>query len=299
MIRLTPDFTPQVLIQGMTGKEGQRGLRFMQAAGTEVLAGVTPGKGGQDVAGVPVYDTVAAALEAHPTLNATSIYVPPKFAPDAITESLDAGIQFLHVFGEGIPTLETARLLERATEADARILGPSSVGVMRPGHYSLGTIGGGDMDAYLPATTAAPGVAILSKSGGMAHTVADMCTRADVPQSLVAGIGGDRFVGTTFADLLQDTEQDPTTNAIMLVGEIGGSYEEDFARAIEERGIELPIFAFIAGKFAETLPTGVAFGHAGAIVSEKQGSRDHKVAALRSVGATIVDDIGAAVEELG
>ncbi len=298
MITLKPDLNPQVLIQGMTGKEGQRALRFMQAAGTEVVAGVTPGKGGQEVDGIPVYDTVEAALAEHPDISISCAYVPPKFAPDAVEESILAGIELVHVFAEGLPTLETAQLLELAERHNARILGPSSVGLMRPGRYSLGTIGGGDMDAYLPATETEPGIAILSKSGGMAHTVADMMTRSGVPQSLVVGIGGDRFVGSTFADLLDDIEDDPTTRAIMLVGEIGGSYEEDFAREIEKRGIDIPIYAFIAGKFAETLPTGVAFGHAGAIVSEKQGSRAHKVGALQSVGATIVDDIREAIRGL-
>lgn len=282
------DNTTQVIIQGMTGKEGQRALKWMTAAGTKVVAGVTPGKGGQEVEGVPVYNSVQEALAKHPQATVSCIYVPPKFVLAAAKESLTAGIKLLHVLGEGVPSKDTAEMLEAAAAAGARILGPSSIGAVSPGKGSLGSMGGGDMSQYIPPGKKG-GVVILSKSGGMANTIATMLSFAKIPQTSVIGIGGDRLIGTTFADLLPDMAADDETAAVVIVGEIGGAYEEVFAEQIIQQKFKKPVIAFISGLFAETLPAGVAFGHAGAIVSKTEGTRDGKIAALKQSGALLAE----------
>lgn len=277
----------QILIQGMTGKEGQRALKWMTRTGLKVVAGVTPGKGGQNVEGVPVYNTVAEAVANHPKIQLSAVYVPPKFALSAVKESLDAGIQIFHVLAEGIPTKDTAAMIELARQKSARIVGPSSIGFAVPGIGAVGSMGGGDMSQYLVASKSNPGVAVVSKSGGMANTIATMLTQADIAQSAVIGIGGDRFIGTTYADLLPDFEADASTGAVVIVGEIGGAYEEMLAKAISDSSFSKPVIAFISGLFAETLPQGVAFGHAGAIVSAQEGTRQGKIDALKAAGAHI------------
>ena len=286
-VLLSKDTT--VLIQGMTGKEGQRALKWMQASGTKVAAGVTPGKGGQEVEGVPVYNTVVEALEKHPQINTASLYVPPKFVLGAATESLEAEIPLIHIFAEGVPTKDTAILLEKAKTHTSRIVGPSSIGLTAPGKTKVGSIGGGKTDQFLPATKKKPGVALLSKSGGMSNEIASLLTEAGIPQSLVVGIGGDRFIGTTYADLLPLLNDDPETNAVVIIGEIGGSFEEQFAEAVTQTKTTKKIVAFISGIFAETLPQGVSFGHAGAIVSKTEGTRQGKITALKEAGALIAE----------
>jgi len=278
-----------VMIQGMTGKEGQRALNWMLAAGTKVAAGVTPGKGGQEVEGVPVYNSVAEALNKHPQINVASLYVPPKFVLGAATESLEADIPLIHIFAEGVPTKDTAILLEKARGKTSRIVGPSSIGLIAPGKAKLGSIGGKTTSQFLPATSKKPGVALLSKSGGMSNEMATFLTQAKIPQSLVVGIGGDRFIGTTYADLLPLLDQDPETNTIVIIGEIGGSFEEQFAETMTKIKTKKKVVAFISGIFAETLPQGVSFGHAGAIVSKTEGTRQGKIAALKKAGALIAE----------
>lgn len=274
------------IIQGITGKEGQRALAWMTASGLKVIAGVTPGKAGQVVEGVPVYNSVAEAKIAHPTINLSAIYVPPKFALSAVKEAVAAGIALLHVLAEGIPTKDTAIMLELARAAQLRIVGPSSIGFAVPGVGAVGSMGGGDMSQYLiPKQN--DGVAILSKSGGMANTIATMLTGAQIPQSFIIGIGGDRFIGTTYADLLPDLAADPNTKAVVIIGEIGGAYEEVLAEQITAQKFTKPVIAFISGLFAETLPQGVSFGHAGAIVSQHEGTRTAKITALKKAGVQI------------
>lgn len=276
------------LIQGITGKEGQRALAWMTASGLHVVAGVTPGKGSQVVEGVPVYNSVAEAKQAHPELNLTAIYVPPKFALAAAKEAIEAGVRLLHVLAEGIPTKDTATMLELARAKGTRIVGPSSIGFAVPGVGAVGSMGGGDMSQYL-VPQQNDGVAIISKSGGMANTIATMLTGAGIPQSLIIGIGGDRFIGTTYADLLPDLAADPNTKAVVVIGEIGGAYEEVLAEQITKQKFTKPVVAFISGLFAETLPQGVSFGHAGAIVSKHEGTRQAKVAALTKAGVKIAN----------
>lgn len=275
------------MLQGLTGKEGLRAAEWMQSAGAHIAAGVTPGKGGQRVLGIPVYNSVSDALQAHPEITVTCLYVPPTVVATAAFEAIAAGLKVLHIFAELVPTRDTVAIFERAQKHSVRVIGPSSVGIATPDSV-LGSIGGGE-NSFLFASGDQQGVAIISKSGGMAKTMADTCTYANIPLSFVAGIGGDRIVGTTFADLLPDLIADPQTGAIVLIGEIGGTYEEDFAAALQKSRSTKPVLAYVSGLFAETLPQGVAFGHAGAIVDAKTGTRASKIAALTQAGVVVVD----------
>ncbi len=274
------------LIQGITGKEGRRTLGWMQANNVPVAAGVTPGKGGEEVNGLKVYNSVQEALNEHSQINASSIYVPPKFVLDAAREAIRSRIPLIHIIAEGVPTKDTAELIELAEQSGVRVVGPSSIGIVSPGKSVVGSMGGGNLDQFL-APGNAGGVAVLSKSGGMANTIANMLVKEGIAQTTVAGLGGDRFVGTTFADLLPDLSQDEETKAVVIIGEIGGSYEEVLANAMIESKFSKPVVAFISGIFAETLPQGVAFGHAGAIVSKTSGTRASKIEALTKAGAKI------------
>lgn len=328
----------KLLIQGITGKEGQRALQWiMQARQTDtiaVVAGVTPGKGGQVVEisvnqttlRIPVYNTVTEAIQNHPDITATSLYVPPKFVFSAASEAIAQGISLIHIFAEGVPTLDTCRLLELAqaknqitndthtqlatptkqTQHNAkqpiRIIGPSSIGFAQPDLGVVGSMGGGSVDGYLKPSKhpSKKGVAVIAKSGGMANTIANMLSNAGIAISLVIGIGGDRFIGTTYADLLEVIQQDETTTAMVIIGEIGGAYEEQLAVALEQYPVQnqKPVIGYISGIFAETLPQGVAFGHAGAIVSKTEGTRAGKIAALKQAGAHIVESPNEIVTKL-
>lgn len=279
------------LIQGITGKEGQRVLSWMQKAGAKVVAGVTPAKGGQSIEGIPVYDSVAKAVFEHPNINFTSIYVPPKFVLGATKEAIEAKIPQIHIIAEGVPTRDSAIIIELAREAGVRIIGPSSIGIASPGKSVVGSLSGSlieESQKQMLAPSDRGGVAVISKSGGMANTIASTLTNAGIPQTTVIGIGGDRLIGTTFADLVPDIEADSETKATVIIGEFGGSYEEDLAEALLlHQHKPKPIIAFISGIFAETLPQGVAFGHAGAIVSKTVGTRKGKIMALEKSGVII------------
>lgn len=280
----------QVLIQGITGKEGQKTLAWMRTAGTKVVAGVTPGKGGQEVEGVPVYNSVQEALAHHPKITASNMCVPPQFSKAAALEAIKAGIKLLHIFAEGIPTQDTATILAAARDSGTRVVGPSSIGFIVPGVGKIGSIGGAQNEQFLPVGPEETGVAIISKSGGMSSEMATLLSSAGIPQSFVIGIGGDRLLGTTYADLLPDLSADPKTRAVVVIGEIGGSYEEELAERMQELQFVKPVVAYISGLFAETLPVGVSFGHAGAIVSKTEGTRAGKIAALQQAGARLANN---------
>lgn len=282
------------LVQGLTGKEGQRAASWMAASGTKIVAGVTPGKGGQTVENIPIYDTVAEALSAHPEISATSIYAPAKFALAAGLEAVDAGVPLIHLIAENMPVRDTAVLVARAAKAGVRLVGPSSIGLISPGIGKLGSIGGVDNKQFIPGP-----VGLLSKSGGMSSEIATQLTKAGLGQSTVVGIGGDRLIGSTFADLLPLFEADEQTKVVVMIGEIGGTYEEQAAAVVQK--MNKPVVAFISGLFAETLPQGVAFGHAGAIVDSTIGTRVSKISALQQANAHIVnspEDIVATVSKL-
>jgi succinyl-CoA synthetase alpha subunit len=272
------------LVQGLTGKEGQKAAEWMRLAGTRVVAGVTPGKGGQAVDGAPIYNSVKEALAAHPEINATAIYVPAKFSKSAALEAIDAKIPLIHVIAENVPTRDTAEMIAAAKHASVRLLGPSSIGVISPGKGKIGSIGGERNEQCLHGS-----VGIISKSGGMSSEICTVLTRKKIGQSTVIGIGGDVLIGTTFADLLPLFEKDEQTKAVVMIGELGGTYEEQAAEVLRAKKFTKPLIAFISGLFAETLPQGVSFGHAGAIVDSKIGTRKGKITALKAAGAYVVN----------
>lgn len=275
------DERTRVLIQGITGTEGARACKEALRYGTSVLAGVTPGKGGQIVEGVPVYNSVAEALVHHKDITTSLVVVPAKFALHAALESIEAAIPLVIILTEHITTQNSARIVAHAKAKNVRVLGPSSVGVISPGKAKIGSIGMTESRIFTPGN-----IGILSKSGGMTSEIALALTRAGLGQSTAVGIGADIIMGSDFADLLKLFEEDPETHAVVLFGEVGGTYEEMAAQYIKG-GFTKPVVALIAGAFADTLPQETTLGHAGAIVSQGKGSYASKIQALREAGVHI------------
>src|SRR3989344_1406272 len=273
----------KILVQGITGKEGSKVALQMQNYGTKVLAGVTPGKGGQEVHGVPVYNTVAEALENHPGINTSFVAVPNFTAFGAIKEAVEAQIALINILTEHIPIQDTAKAITLARQNGVKIVGPSSIGIISPGIGKVGSIGGDDPRGVFRKGN----VGVISKSGGMASEVSWILTKNGIGQSTVIGIGGDILTGSTFADLLLEFEKDEQTKAVIIFGEIGGTYEEEAAEAIKSGKITKKVIAFISGLFAENLPSGTKLGHAGAIVYGDKGSYNSKINALESAGVKI------------
>ncbi len=273
----------KVLIQGITGKEGSKVALQMQNYGTKVLVGVTPGKGGQEVHGIPVYNSIAEALENHPGINTSFIAVPNFATLAAMEETIKAKIPLVNVLTEHVPILDTARAIALAKQAGVRIVGPSSIGIISPGIGKVGSIGGDDPRGVFRKGN----VGVISKSGGMASEVSWILTQAGMGQSTVVGIGGDILEGTSFADLLEEFENDPQTEKVVIFGEIGGTYEEDAAELIKSGKFTKPVVAFVSGLFAETLPSGTKLGHAGAIIYGEKGSYKSKINSLKEAGVII------------
>jgi len=274
-----------MVIQGLTGKEGLKSALSLRDYKTHVAGGVTPGKGGTTVEGFPIYHTVAEARTAHPEINTSVLYVPPSAVFDAAVEAIEAGISLIVIVTELVPLRDTSRLLGIARYRNVRVVGPSSVGIITPGKAKLGSIGG-----FTPTRAFQPGpVGIISKSGGMCSEISHMLSHENIGQSTVIGIGGDRIIGTTFADLLPLFEKDPATKLVVMYGEIGGTYEEDAAKVVAQGEYTKPLVACISGLFAETVPQGISLGHAGAMIQENEGKRSSKVSALQQVGAHVVD----------
>jgi succinyl-CoA synthetase alpha subunit len=271
------DHSSKVLVQGITGREGQFHTKNMLAAGTAVVGGVTPGKGGIEVEGVPVFDTVAEAKKATGA-NATCIFVPGPGAPDAIMEAADAGIRLIVCITEGIPVLEMARVMAFVKEKQVRLIGPNCPGLCTPGVGKIGII---------PYAIFREGhVGFLSRSGTLTYEVVSLLTAAGIGQSTCVGIGGDPIIGTTFADCLNLFEYDERTHAVVMCGEIGGSDEEDAAEYIKQ--MSKPVVGFISGR---TAPPGKRMGHAGAIVSGNTGTAQGKVAALEAAKVPVAETI--------
>lgn len=272
------DEKTRVVVQGITGREGEFHARQMQAYGTQVVAGVTPGKGGQTAAdGVPVYDTVREAV-AQEHANVACIFVPKQFAPDAVLESVDAGIPFTVLITEYIPVNDMILIVNHVKRAGVRLLGPNCPGIISPGKSKVG---------IMPGHIHQRGnVGLISRSGTLTYEIVKMLTDAGLGQSTVVGIGGDPVPGTSFADVLPMFENDPQTDAVVMIGEIGGSDEEDamaFARTMSK-----PVIGFIGGRSA---PAGKRMGHAGAIISGKSGTAEAKVEALTKAGVRVADAI--------
>lgn len=273
----------KVLVQGITGKEGSKVALQMRNYGTKVLAGVTPGKGGQEVHGIPVYNSVAEALENHPAINTSLISVPNFAVFGAMKEAAESKIPLINVFTEHVPIQDTAKAIALAQENGVKVVGPSSMGIISPGIGKVGQIGGEDPRGVFRKGS----VGVISKSGGMASEVSWILTQAGLGQSTVIGIGGDILEGASFADLLEEFEKDPQTESVVIFGEIGGTYEEDAAELIKAGKFTKPVVAFVSGLFAETLPSGTKLGHAGAIVYGDKGSYKSKIKSLEEAGVKI------------
>jgi succinyl-CoA synthetase alpha subunit len=269
------DKDTRVIVQGITGKEGSFHTKLMLEYGTKIVAGVTPGKGGQEVHGVPVYDTVEEAVKNHGA-DASIIFVPARFAPDAVYEAVDAGIKVVVVITEHIPVHDTMRFVNYAKSKGTVIIGPNCPGIIAPGRTKIG---------IMPVTPFSPGnVAIISRSGTLTYEVAAAMTREGIGQSVAIGIGGDPIVGLDFVEVLEMLEKDSETKAVVMIGEIGGDMEERVAAMYREGRFTKPIVAYIAGR---TAPPGKRMGHAGAIISMGTGAYQDKVNALQKAGIPV------------
>lgn len=270
------DSNSRVLVQGITGREGSFHTQQMVEYGTNVVAGVTPGGGGKEVAGVPVFNTVADTVVATAP-NVAIIFVPARFAPDAIYEATDNGIPFVICITEGIPVADMIPVYSHVQQRGARLLGPNCPGLITPGQAKIG---------IMPGFIHTPGpVGLVSRSGTLTYEVVDALTRAGLGQTTAVGIGGDPVIGTSFVDVLGMFEEDPATELIVMIGEIGGSDEEVAAQFIQNH-VSKPVVGFIAG---QTAPPGKRMGHAGAIISGGSGTAAEKMAALTAAGVRVVD----------
>ena len=271
------DSNTRVIVQGITGREGQFHTRNMIASGTNLVGGVTPGKGGETIEGVPVFDTVSEAVSATGA-NASCIFVPGPFAADAIMEAASAGIKLIVCISEWIPVIDMTRAVLAVREAGALLIGPNCPGMCTPGKGKIGII---------PYQIFTPGpVGFISRSGTLTYEVVALLTEAGIGQSTCIGIGGDPIIGSTFADYLGMFEADPGTKAVVMCGEIGGSDEEDAAEYI--KSMTKPVVAFVSGR---TAPPGKRMGHAGAIISGNTGTAQGKVATLQAAGVPVADTI--------
>jgi succinyl-CoA synthetase alpha subunit len=267
----------RVVVQGITGSQGAFHTRLMLEYGTKVVAGTTPGKGGTELHGVPVYDTVLEAVEKQ-SANASIVFVPAPFAADAALEAVDAGIRIIVVITEHIPIKDSIQLMAHAQRKNAVIIGPNTPGIITPGECKLG---------IMPAHVFKRGaVGIASRSGTLTYEIAAELTKRNLGQSTCFGLGGDAVVGLNFIDALRLFESDPKTKASVLIGEIGGNAEERGAEYIASSGYSKPVVAFVAGRSA---PPGKRMGHAGAIVMGKAGTAETKIKALGAAGALVAE----------
>jgi succinyl-CoA synthetase alpha subunit len=285
----------RLLIQGITGREARMVTRHMLAYGTNVVSGVTPGRGEQTVADVPVYDTVRQAFDATRP-NASLVSVPPAATLDAVLEAINAGIPLIVIATEGIPQHDVMLMLEQADRHGTVIIGPNSVGVIRPGDgVKIGAIGGEHPERAFVAGR----IGVISRSGGMTSEIGLTLRIAGLGVSTAISVGGDALIGSTPETLLEGFQSDPGTDAVVLFGEPGTRFEEDVAERIASREFTKPLVALIAGEFTEHLPAGTAFGHAAAIIEGDAGRPSSKRAALETAGALVassLDDIPSLID---
>ncbi|MEP6986015.1 MAG: succinate--CoA ligase subunit alpha [Chloroflexota bacterium] len=271
------DKNTRLLVQGITGREGSFHTKQMIDYGTNVVGGITPGKGGEWVHGKPVFDTVKIAVDATGA-NSTIIYAPASVAPDAIYEAVDAGIALIVCITEGIPILDMIKVYDYVKRSSSRLIGPNCPGLLTPGQTKVG---------IMPGYIAKPGnVGVVSKSGTLTYEVVFALTQAGMGQTTCLGIGGDPVIGTNFVDALRMFEDDPETEKVVLIGEIGGRAEIDAADFIQAH-MTKPVATFIAGKSA---PPGTRMGHAGAIIEGGEGTASEKIAALTAAGVKVADN---------
>ncbi|MFQ6615892.1 MAG: succinate--CoA ligase subunit alpha [Fidelibacterota bacterium] len=279
----------RVLVQGITGTEGRFHTERMVTYGTSVVAGVTPGKGGQTHQGIPVFDTVDQAVR-ETEADSSVIFVPPAFAPDAIMEAADSGMELVVCITEGIPTSDMVEVKNFLRTTDTRLVGPNCPGIISPGKAKLG---------IMPGFIHEPGpVGVLSRSGTLTYEAVYQLTGLGIGQSTCVGIGGDPVIGSTFVDLLALFARDDDTECVVLIGEIGGRAEEEAAEWIVSTGFAKPVVAFVAGR---TAPPGRRMGHAGAIVAGGTGTAEEKMAALEKAGIPVAESpasIGATMKSL-
>ena len=270
------DKNTRVVVQGITGRDGAFHTKQMLAYGTKIVAGVTPGKGGEKIEGVPVFNSVKEAVE-KTKANTSVIYVPSKFAADAIYEAADAGIKLVVCIAEGIPTTEMLKIYHYLKNTNTRLVGPNSPGVITPGVAKVG---------IMPGQIHKKGkIGVVSRSGTLTYEVAYLLTLNGLGQSTSLGIGGDPIIGTNFIDVLELFQKDPQTQGIVLIGEIGGTDEEEAALFIK-KNVTKPVVAFIAGR---TAPPGKRMGHAGAIISGGSGTAAEKIVAFNKVGIKVAE----------
>ena len=265
----------QAIVQGITGSQGTYHTQLMLQYGTKIVAGVTPGKGGMSIQGVPVFDTVEAAKKQF-KVDASIIFVPAPFAKDAALEAIASDLNPVVIITEGIPVKDEIQLMAAAKRKNTTVIGPNTPGIITPGECKLG---------IMPGHVFKPGrIGLISRSGTLTYEIAASLTNANLGQTTCLGIGGDPIVGLTFVDVLDMFRNDPQTSAIAMIGEIGGNAEEKAAEYITETNYPKPVAAYIAGRAA---PTGKRMGHAGAIIMGKTGTAETKIEALRSAGVKI------------
>lgn len=274
----------RVLIQGITGAQGSYHTEKMLEYGTKVVAGVTPGRGGEKVCGVPVFDTVREAL-AHYPVDATIILVPPPFVLEAASEAIENGIGLVVIITEHVPVLDSIRIRAMAQARGSRVIGPNTIGIISPGQSKVGI-----MPGYIYKEG---NIGIISRSGTLTHEVASNLTFRGIGQSTCIGIGGDPVIGTTFVDALELFRNDEQTRAVIMIGEIGGSGEEMAAEHLKKCGFPKPVYAFIAGV---TAPPEKRMGHAGAIVERGTGTAESKIRLLSEAGVSVVRTLDQLIE---
>lgn len=285
---LLPPNNARVLGQGITGSEGSVATQWMQEYGTKIVAGVTPGKGGQTVGSLPIFNSVQEAVVRVGKVDAAVQFVPPLRVKEAAIEVMDAGIKFILISAEKVPTKDAVYLVEYAKRHNVSIIGPSAVGLISPHkNLKLGSIGGATPDRVFVSGN----VALVSKSGGMTSELGLILKNAGFGVSWAVGIGGDRIIGTDFVDFLHAIEQDPQTKCSVIFGELGGTYEEKVAHEVCVGKLKKPIIAFIAGEFTMSLPSEVQFGHAGAIIEGDRGLPQTKRRVLREAGVLVADNL--------
>jgi succinyl-CoA synthetase alpha subunit len=266
-----------VIVQGITGRNGRFHTQLMLEYGTRVVAGVTPGKEGQKVEGVPVFDSVDKALQ-NEAAQAAVVFVPAAFAAEAVLEAAEAGIQLVVCITEGIPTSDMSRVLAVLRDFETRLIGPNCPGIITPGESKIGIMPG---DIHIPGQAG-----VVSRSGTLTYEAVHQLTTLGVGQSTCIGIGGDPLLGTSMVDALKAFKDDPDTDGVLLIGEIGGQMEEEAAAYLKSEPYPKPVVAFVAGK---TAPPGRRMGHAGAIVQGGKGTADSKIEVLKDSGVVVVD----------
>ena len=276
------------IIQGITGREAVNLTRENLDYGSQIVGGVTPGRAGRDVYGVPVYDCVRDVIEAHGQVAGSVVSVPPRFTKDAVFEALENGIKLIVVVTENIPRREVAQMVELAGLRGARIIGPNCLGMISPGEAKMGGVGGPAANTEQAYTKG--NIGVMSRSGGMTTEIASTLTAAGLGQSTCVSIGGDAIIGTSYAELMPLYEADPETHAIAIYSEPGGRMEAELAEWIQANNSRLPVVAFMAGRFMDEMK-GMRFGHAGTIVEGKEDTTAEKIKRMEAAGISVAERI--------